>query len=158
MTGEDHSSPFIWGNGEKREHRQWTGPTRKPSEAEEGGEAEEPKPLRRAASTWTSERGRRMLRDAGERWMGVEDYTISANRQILIAISRRYYYHDLFEEGAGEAKEGQDNEMDEEEDNPWDLQAGHSTHVSGMIYARELMEADYSIISRREKFRRVSHV
>jgi antitoxin component of MazEF toxin-antitoxin module len=62
-----------------------------------------------------------MLRDAGERWMGVEDYTISANRQILIAISRRYCHHDLFKEGAGEAKEGQDNEIDEEEDNPWDL-------------------------------------
>jgi hypothetical protein len=53
--------------------------------------------------------------------MGVEDYTISANRQILIAISRRYCHHDPFEEGAGEAKEGQDNEMDKEEDNPWDL-------------------------------------
>jgi hypothetical protein len=53
--------------------------------------------------------------------MGVEDYTISANRQILITILRRYYYHDPFKEGAGEAKEGQDNEIDKEEDNPWDL-------------------------------------
>jgi hypothetical protein len=43
-------------------------------------------------------------------------------------------------------------------DNPWDLQAGHGTHVAGMIYARELMEGDHSIISRREKFRRVSHM
>jgi hypothetical protein len=41
---------------------------------------------------------------------------------------------------------------------PWGLQAGHGIHVAGMIYARELMEGDNSIISRREKFRRVSHV
>lgn len=43
-------------------------------------------------------------------------------------------------------------------DDPWDLQAGHGTHIVGMIYAQELMEGDNSIISRREKFRRVSHV
>jgi hypothetical protein len=34
----------------------------------------------------------------------------------------------------------------------------YGTHVAGMIYARELIEGDNSIISRREKFRRVSHV
>ena len=37
------------------------------------------------------------------------------------------------------------------------MQAGHGTHVAGMIYARELAEGDSSIVSRREKFRRVSH-
>jgi hypothetical protein len=39
-----------------------------------------------------------------------------------------------------------------------DLQAGHGTHVAGIIYARELMEGENSIISWREKFWRVSHV
>jgi RecQ family ATP-dependent DNA helicase len=41
-------------------------------------------------------------------------------------------------------------------DDPWDLQAGHGTHIAGMIYARELMEGNNTIISRREKFRQVS--
>ncbi|OBT73266.1 hypothetical protein VF21_08460 [Pseudogymnoascus sp. 05NY08] len=35
----------------------------------------------------------------------------------------------------------------------WDLQAGHGTHIAGMIYACELMEGNNTIISRREKFR-----
>jgi hypothetical protein len=35
-------------------------------------------------------------------------------------------------------------------DDPWDLQAGHGTHIAGMIYARELMEGNNTIISRRE--------
>ena len=33
---------------------------------------------------------------------------------------------------------------------------GHGTHIAGMIYARELMESNNTIISRREKFRQVS--
>lgn len=43
-------------------------------------------------------------------------------------------------------------------DNLWDLQASHGTHIIGMIYARELIEGDNSIISGREKFRQVSQV
>jgi hypothetical protein len=29
MTGKPSSSPFLWGDGQKKEHRQWTGPKRK---------------------------------------------------------------------------------------------------------------------------------
>lgn len=32
----------------------------------------------------------------------------------------------------------------------------HGTHIAGMIYARELMEGNDTIISRRERFRRIS--
>jgi RecQ family ATP-dependent DNA helicase len=55
----------------------------------------------------------------------------------------------------------EDGEWDEDNvdgDDIWDLQCGHGTHTAGMVYARELMEGDQSILSRREKFRRVSHM
>jgi hypothetical protein len=53
-------------------------------------------------------------------------------------------------------EEGEEWDEDNVEgDDPRDLQAGHGTH--GMIYAREPMEGDNSIVSRREKFRQVSH-
>ncbi|OBT70870.1 hypothetical protein VF21_10352 [Pseudogymnoascus sp. 05NY08] len=38
-------------------------------------------------------------------------------------------------------------------DNLWDLQARHGTHITGMIYACELMEGNNTIISCQEKFR-----
>ena len=41
-------------------------------------------------------------------------------------------------------------------DNVWDLQAGHSTYVAGMIYARELQQGMLGTAARRDKFRGVS--
>ncbi|KFY26455.1 hypothetical protein V493_04079, partial [Pseudogymnoascus sp. VKM F-4281 (FW-2241)] len=38
-------------------------------------------------------------------------------------------------------------------DDLWDLQARHGTYIAGMIYARELIEGNNTIISRWEKFR-----
>ena len=35
ITGKPSSSPFLWGDGEKKEHRQWTGPKRKQQKARE---------------------------------------------------------------------------------------------------------------------------
>ncbi|KAH6661841.1 hypothetical protein B0J14DRAFT_571422 [Halenospora varia] len=37
-------------------------------------------------------------------------------------------------------------------DDLWDLQAGHRTHIAGMIYAYKLMEGNNTIIGRQEKF------
>jgi RecQ family ATP-dependent DNA helicase len=159
ITGKDCSSPFLWGDSRKKEHRQWTGPKRKQKkDKEQNGDPESQERL--PSGTWTSERGRKILREAAMRWMGVNDYTISPNRQILIAISRRYCREDRFEEETTtNLKEGEAWDEDNADgDDPWDLQAGHGTHIAGMIYARELMEGDSSIISRREKFRRVSYM
>jgi RecQ family ATP-dependent DNA helicase len=177
VAGKPSSSPFLWGDGQKKEHRQWTGPKRKQREqrqeqqeqqqepveedaleerGEESGEDNRRRPKRlaqRQARAWTSERARKILKEAGMRWIGVDGLNISGYRHIAIAISRRYCQEDRFEE---EKEEG--DRCDEDNDDPWDLQAGHGTHVAGMIYARELMEGGNSIISRREKFRRVSHV
>jgi hypothetical protein len=75
-------------------------------------------------------------------------------RQIAIAISRRFCREFRFEDESG--KWDPDENWDEDNvagDDPWDLQAGHGTYIAGMIYARELMEGNNTIISRREKFR-----
>jgi RecQ family ATP-dependent DNA helicase len=179
ITGKPSSSPFLWGDGEKKEHRQWTGPKRKQQKARESddvsrererddqgeeGEDEEQRGQRRLLAqrqsrSWTSERARKILKESAMRWMGVDGLNISGYRQIAIAISRRYCREDRFEEEKSKLEESEGWDEDNADgDDPWDLQAGHGTHVAGMIYARELMEGDHSIISRREKFRRVSHV
>ena len=172
MTGEKVCSAFIWGDAEKKEHRQWTGPRRKREaprqerrDARREGRREAranrsraDKKEKRTQSSWTSERVRKIMQEASARWMGRESIlSISAWRQIAIAISRRFCRKDQFEDDQGKL-EGEDG-WDEDNtagDDPWDLQAGHGTHIAGMIYARELMEGNDSIISRREKFRRIS--
>jgi hypothetical protein len=91
--------------------------------------------------------------------MGVDGLNISGYRQIAITISRQYCREDWFEEEKSRLDESEGWDKDNtDRDDPWDLQAGHGTHIAGMIYARELIEGDNSIISRREKFRQVSHV
>ena len=197
MTRKPSSSPFLWGDSQRKEHRQWTGPRRRPREAMEGQDSGahddatiswagprkwEPNPhapiswagprkwepdppgpphssRQYHSRSWTSERARKILKQAAARWMGVDGLNISGYRQIAIAISRRYCREDRFEEEKSKLDESDGWDEDNADgDDPWDLQAGHGTHVAGMIYARELMEGDHSIISRREKFRRVSHV
>jgi hypothetical protein len=37
-----------------------------------------------------------------------------------------------------------------------DEQAGHTSHVAGMVYARGIMERDGEVASKRERFRRSS--
>ncbi|KAJ6438732.1 translation initiation factor IF3 [Purpureocillium lavendulum] len=58
----------------------------------------------------------------------------------------------------GELLEGDygDEDDDDTGDNPADMQAGHGTHVAGMIYARELQQGPAGTAAQREKFRRVS--
>jgi superfamily II DNA helicase RecQ len=86
------------------------------------------------------------MQKASMRWIGVK-LNISSWRHIAIAISRRYC-QDPFQE---------DQELEEDsDDDPWDLQTGHSTHTAGMVYARELMEGSNAVVGRREKFRHVS--
>ncbi|KFY65387.1 hypothetical protein V496_02608, partial [Pseudogymnoascus sp. VKM F-4515 (FW-2607)] len=80
---------------------------------------------------------------------GAEDH-----RQIAIAISRRYCRENRFEDES--RKCDPDENWDEDNaagDDLWDLQAGHGTHIAGMIYACELIEGNNTIISCREKFR-----
>jgi hypothetical protein len=98
------------------------------------------------------------LQEASERWIGSQSrLNISAWRQIAIAISRRFCRAHRFEDEQGtlDEQEGWD-EDNTARDDPWDLQAGHGSHVAGMIYAREIIEGSDTIIGRRERFREVS--
>ena len=106
MTGKVASSAFIWGDAEKKEHRQWTGPdkegmkrkaTRGKKEKPREGEGKE-----RTKLSWTSERVRKIMQDASVRWMGSQSIlSISAWRQIAIAISRGFCREFRFEDESG---------------------------------------------------------
>ncbi|KAI8416225.1 hypothetical protein FOFC_02534 [Fusarium oxysporum] len=75
---------------------------------------------------------------------------ISSWRQIAVAIARRYL------NGAFKESTLDEDEDDDIEDSPVDLQAGHGTHVAGMVYAREMQQGLFSTATMRDKFRSVS--
>jgi hypothetical protein len=98
------SNPFLWGDGVKEEHRNWTGSRHRDEESTEqdtpddASESSNSNPAvqtfrtvvnQRNARAWTSERVRKIMKEASGRLMGVE-LNISAWRQIAIAISRRF--------------------------------------------------------------------
>ena len=78
---------------------------------------------------WMSDKIRRILQEHLAQYLGTR-VSISAWRHIAITISRRYLQGKFGEEG--------DKSDNSEENNVCDLQAGHSTHVAGMIYGRIL--------------------
>jgi superfamily II DNA helicase RecQ len=98
---------------------------------------------------WTSERMRHALRDESLASMG-QALTIAAYREIAIAMSRRW----LRKSYAGERD-------DESEDMDWlsviaDEQAGHTSGIAGMMYARDIMELRGVVADRRHQFRMTS--
>lgn len=99
-----------------------------------------------------------IMQQASMQWIGVKLH-ISAWRQISIAMSRRYCREHPFQhpEANQDGHGWEEDDLDQNPDNPWDLQSGHSTHIAGMIYARELMEGGNAVIGRREQFRQVSN-
>ncbi|KAM7182564.1 hypothetical protein V8F33_014215 [Rhypophila sp. PSN 637] len=102
---------------------------------------------------WTADRIRRIIQGHTGRFLSVR-IGISAWRHIAIGISNRY----LNQAFQPDKKGGGDFDEDDEDtvDSVWDLQAGHSTHVAGMIYARELQQGALGTAVRRDGFRRVS--
>jgi superfamily II DNA or RNA helicase len=84
--------------------------------------------------------------------MGGAALNVSTWRHIAIAISNRYLQGQFGGQGG---EEGED-EFDEDEDDVADLQAGHSSFVAGMIYAREVGQGNFGTAARRFQFRQVS--
>ncbi|MDB5910917.1 MAG: hypothetical protein JWP34_5031, partial [Massilia sp.] len=103
------------------------------------------------ARRWTADRMRRIMHQHSARHIG-HRVGISAWRQIAVGISNRYL-NKAFGQSTGWEGDEDDNEM---EDSPYDLQAGHGTHVAGMVYARELQQGTSGTAARREQFRAVS--
>jgi hypothetical protein len=101
---------------------------------------------------WTSDRFRETLKRESRIGLGLE-LTIPAYREIAIGISRRF----LRKSTAFSTEEGDENEAWEEEENSEgniaDLQAGHTAHIAGMIYARGIMELAGAVADKRQQFR-----
>lgn len=110
---------------------------------------------KRKRKTWTSERMRKIIQRESMQWMGVR-LNISAWRQVVIVIARKLQM-DIYEI-EDESKEGFED-FDEDNtkgDSPWDLQSGHGTRITGMIYARLISEGLFENRSEKERFRQVS--
>ncbi|KAJ4177210.1 hypothetical protein NW755_013980 [Fusarium falciforme] len=82
-----------------------------------------------------------------------QELNISTWRQIAISISNRYFNKEF---GA------EDDEFKDEDskgnlfNSIYDLQAGHGSHVAGLIYARLFGQGELGTICSHEKFRKVS--
>jgi RecQ family ATP-dependent DNA helicase len=103
---------------------------------------------------WTSERMRKALKRASMVGLGHE-LGIHAYREVAIGISRKFMRGSTAfqqeEEGEEELKDGE-NMLAEAAD----LQAGHTSHIAGMIYAREMMEQSGVVALKRQLFRESS--
>ncbi|KAJ0299009.1 hypothetical protein KNSL1_013682 [Colletotrichum chrysophilum] len=106
--------------------------------------------------TWTTDRARRIMQRTSARLLG-NQVNVSMWRHIAIGIANRYL-NEAFgrEREDGRAGGNGDDEDDELGDSAWDLQAGHSTRLAGMIYARELMQFGSGLAAKRQQFRQVS--
>jgi superfamily II DNA helicase RecQ len=155
----DQLSPFIWSDAaQKEERKDEDSEQREGLERQDEGyicDSSEYRTVHRGKQ-WTSERMRKVMQKQSEKWMGVR-LNISAWRHIAIAISRRYLRGRFVDDAEDEAVDHETFDEDNiEGDSPWDLQAGHGTHVAGMIYARELRLAPGETMGRQDMFRQIS--
>ncbi|KAK7433632.1 hypothetical protein CaCOL14_013366 [Colletotrichum acutatum] len=106
--------------------------------------------------TWTTDRARRIMQRSSTRLLGCQ-INVSTWRHIAIGIANRYLNESFGRPGGDDdGGPGPGEGTDELEDSPWDLQAGHSTRLAGMIYARELMQFGSGLAARQQQFRRIS--
>ena len=113
-------------------------------------------------SKWTSDRIGRLIERESQIGLGVK-VGISVYRQMAIAIARHYLKGEGFVDDRDDEEGLEDGEEDgPEEDGPngqnhvLDLQAGHGSHVAGMIYARAILEAPGEVASIRQQYRHAS--
>jgi hypothetical protein len=147
-AGEGREGEDEEGGGEEGEGRE--------AEGEEGEEGEEPpgnedKPP--SVELWNTNRLKLALQKPSLVYMAVK-LTIMGWRHGSKSIWRRYIrnpkVHKAFMEGAESDSSG------EEDDEAFDLQAGHSTSIAGKIYGRSLDEAQFGVESKRFAFRAAS--
>lgn len=100
---------------------------------------------------WTTDRVRRVMGVYSEKYMG-HRLSIASWRHIAIAITR-YHLGAKSNAAFGEMEEEDEDEID---DQAADLQAGHGTHVAGLVYARAMFENTNGTALMRERFREAS--
>ncbi|KAI8394943.1 hypothetical protein FOFC_21656, partial [Fusarium oxysporum] len=102
---------------------------------------------------WINDRARRALQRYSTQFSS-QELNISGWRQMAIGISNRYF-NKVFE------TDDDGDELDEDGngsfiDSIYDLQAGHGSHIAGLIYARLFGQGELGTIRSREKFRKIS--
>ncbi|RTE68056.1 hypothetical protein BHE90_017567, partial [Fusarium euwallaceae] len=162
MKQKRRRSAFLWADEVVSEHggKEKKGgfiSVRAAGEIEGGGEAQERE--EEAAfmdwfreRKWTSDRVRRLMQRYSTQLSG-QQLNISTWRQMAIGISNRYF-NKVFEaeEDEFEDEDGEGNLFD----SIYDLQAGHGSHVAGLIYARLFGQGELGTMRSREEFRKVS--
>ena len=97
---------------------------------------------------WNPARISREMKKISEQALG-EGLTLQSWRDISIAVSRKY-----LRKGEGRFKHDEEDwDNEEQEDEVEDMQAGHGTHVAGIVYARGIREQDGVVEGMRQKFR-----
>ena len=111
---------------------------------------------------WSSERFREVLKRESQVGMGLQHpFNVANYRDIAVGISRRFLRpSSAFPNNIQTEREQEMAAVDADEDpdgmgmgNIADEQAGHTPHVAGMIYGREITEFEGSTTTRRLKFR-----
>jgi superfamily II DNA helicase RecQ len=102
---------------------------------------------------WTSGRMRQALERVTSKGLG-HALHIPAYRDVAISINRRYMRGRTAFDKDEDGNDGNDGETGEDEIG--DLQAGHGSHVAGMVYARGMFEMDGAVASKRQQFRQSS--
>jgi superfamily II DNA helicase RecQ len=99
---------------------------------------------------WMTDRLREALKRESQVGLG-QALTIAAYREIAIGISRRFLRGSTaFQADEGDNKEGNE---DIAEASIADEQAGHTSHVAGLVYARGIMEQAGAVADKRQQFR-----
>jgi hypothetical protein len=99
---------------------------------------------------WTTDRLREALKRESRIAIG-QEWTFAGYREIAIGISRRFLRGSTaFQADKGEEKEGNE---DTAEASIADEQAGHTSHVAGLVYARGIMEQAGAVADKRQQFR-----
>ena len=97
---------------------------------------------------WTSEQLKNAIKRESKIGLGQELH-IQSYRDIAIGISRRF----MRGKTAFDSDKEQEDSKDEDEEGIADLQAGHTSHIAGLIYARGIMERTGVVASKRQLFR-----
>jgi hypothetical protein len=99
---------------------------------------------------WTTDRLREALKRESRIAIG-QEWTFAGYREMAIGISRRYLRGSTaFQADEGDNKEGN---KDIAEASIADEQAGHTSHVAGLVYARGIMEQAGAVANKRQQFR-----
>lgn len=106
---------------------------------------------------WSPSRVGYILGSHSLRVIGIR-LTVASWRHIAIAISRRYLRGAFTTSETDPKQAGNDGNASSEdsEDDIWDLQAGHGSHIAGLVYGRGTSDMAYTTAARQEKYRSIS--